>query len=231
MIPRMAAPEPTRPAAQFAGEFETHITVDCGEDALAGLQEWSSNKGMKLTHIMLGRGRMCSQIMLTFTGAGTLPEQHSAAVVAVHDVNAAGFRCTRVKIEAAPGNADVPQDSDGAGDLGSEFYFEHHIKLALDPGVELEPLLALVIPHTAHVSWNARRRTANGVAERFVTQRCHGVGRPEATSRLADLSAVLRDHSYQIVSTVQEFVVFDSDATLDAGWIDPDKYAEAVPTA
>lgn len=231
MIPRMAAPEPTRPAAQFAGGFETHITVDCDEEGLPGLQEWSSGAGMKLTHIMLGRGRMCSQIMLTCTGTGTLPEQHSAAVAAVRDVNAAGFRCTRVKIEAAPGNADVPQDSDDAARLGSEFYFEHHIKLVMDPGIDLEPLLALVIPHTAHVSWNARRTTENGTAERFVTQRCHGVGRPEATSRLADLTAILGHHSYEIVSTVQEFVVFDSDATLDAGWIDPDKYAEAVPTA
>ena len=214
----MAMPQSAPPT--FAGEFETHVTVDCDEMGLVRVSTWADQAGIKLTHIMLSRGRVRSQPMLTLTGTGTLPEQRDFAAAIVRDLNSAGFRATRVKVEAAPWNIGVPQHDASALRLGEEFYFEHHVKLALGAGTDLEALAALAIPHGAHLSWNARRRLPSGGDERFVTQRCHGVGLFRASSLLKNLCDELRERGYQILSAVQEFVVFDSDATLDAGWIE-----------
>ncbi|HEV2638823.1 MAG TPA: hypothetical protein VGX23_26990 [Actinocrinis sp.] len=214
---------PGAPGRGFEGEFETHVTVGCDAaepSRLEALAAWAADSGVKLTHIMLGRGRVRSQPMLTLLGTGTLADQRDAAAATLLGLTEAGLRPTRVKVEAAPGNAGVPHTDEHALRLGREFYFEHHIKLSLTPDTDLESLAGLVIPHGAHLSWNARRQRAEGADERFVTQRCHGVGLPEAGSRLEILRTELRAHGYQILSTVQEFVVFDSDESLDAGWID-----------
>ena len=239
MIRRMATPQSARTAEPsapgeptFAGEFETHVTVDCDEMGFARLESWAAqaaSDGIKLTHILLGRGRVRSQPMLTLTGTGTLPDQRDLAAAIVRDLTSSGLRPIRVKIEAAPWNSDVPQDGAAALQLGQEFYFEHHVKLALSKGADLEALAALVIPHSAHLSWNARRTSPTGGGERFATQRCHNVGLPEAGTRLDRMCDELREHGYQILSTVQEFVVFDSDVTLDAGWIE--QVQPSVPSA
>lgn len=218
MMRPVATPESAVPA--FAGEFETHVTVGCDELDVARLGAWAEQAGFKVAHILLGRGRVRSQPMLTLTGTGTLPEQRDAAAAVVRDLGLAGFHANRVKVEAAPWNVGIPQHDAAALELGEEFYFEHHVKLALGAGVGLEPLAALVIPHGAHLSWNARRVSSGGSDERFVTQRCHGVGLSRASSQLEGLYVDLREHGYQILSTVHEFVVFDSDETLDFGWID-----------
>lgn len=215
----------SRPAhdvdGEFGGDFETHVTVRCAESELPGLGEWAAIRpGVKLTHIMLGRGRVPSQPMLTVTGSGTLAGQRIAARELAAQLNAGGFVPMRVKIEASPWATGVPQDDSQAAALGPGFYFEHHIKLLLTPGVDWQALAQIAIPHGAHVSWNARRVHESGHQERFVTQRCHGVGLPEAGLALTRLCNALSEGGYELISTEREFVVYDSDASVDDGWIE-----------
>jgi hypothetical protein len=211
----------TRPAHEFEGDFETHVTVRCAESELSGLGEWAAARpGVKLTHIMLGRGRVPSQPMLTVTGSGTLADQHVAARDLAAQLTASGFVPMRVKIETSPWATGVPHDDSQAASLGPAFYFEHHIKLLLTPGVDWQALAQIAIPHGAHVSWNARRVRESGHQERFVTQRCHGVGLPEAGHALTKLCTALREGGHELVSTEREFVVYDSDASIDDGWIE-----------
>lgn len=209
----------------FEGDYETHVTISCDERELADLSAWSAAGGVKLTHVVLARGRVRSQPMLTLTGSGTLAEQHSTAMRVAADLRHAGFTVTRLKIEAAPWTRGVPQTDAEARALGQKLYFEHHLKLLLRSAdaaadaAELTHLAELVEPHRAHLSWNARRVRDDGRAERFVTQRCVGVGDPSAAKALADLRAALVADGREIVSVEREFVVYDSDASLDDGWI------------
>ena len=205
----------------FDGEFETHVTVSCDDDSAANLCAWAAGAGVKVTHVVLARGRVRSQPMLTLTGSGTLAAQRSVASRLAADVANAGFTVTRVKIEAAPWTRGVPQDDAQAHGLGPGRYFEHHVKLLCSAAPEELPTLAeLVMPHSAHLSWNARRVRADGLAERFVTQRCHGVGDATAVAALEHLRAALLADGREIISAEREFVVYDSDASLDDGWID-----------
>src|SRR5690349_9573198 len=95
---------------EFTGDFETHITVGLPEaDDLKALQQWSVIHGLKCLHIVLDRGHTVSQPMLTRRGRGGLSRELGMASKLSVSLNAEGFQVTRIKIEAAPWNQDIPR--------------------------------------------------------------------------------------------------------------------------
>ncbi|MCA2228787.1 hypothetical protein [Nonomuraea aurantiaca] len=170
---------------EFAGVFDIHVTLAAGT-AIERLASWVAGNGGKLTHIVLARGEVPSQPMLTFTGRGTLTGQRIAAATSATRLREEGFGVVRVKIEAAPWNEDVPQSTQAAAALPG-CYFEHHAKVAVRD--EAVTLAAIAVRHSAHVSRNARRLLGDGSHERFVTQRCRYVGLPEARRRFDEMAA------------------------------------------
>ncbi|NUU24681.1 MAG: hypothetical protein HOV68_24745, partial [Streptomycetaceae bacterium] len=199
MRPRVNA-ERSRP--EFAGEFETHVTLGAGcGDAVAS---WAGRHAIAYTRIVLDRGRVPEQPMLTLRGHGTLSTQLEAAHACVAQVRAAGFEVVRVKIEAAPWNADVPRTAADAAALPADCHFEHHVKLLLADDAELALLREVAARHGARVSRNARRERADlgaGAHERFATQRCHAMGRDRARRRLHALTAALAAAGWSIAAT------------------------------
>ncbi len=194
------------------------MTVRCAEGDLPRLRSWAEDAGLKLTRIVLARGRMVSQPMLTLRGAESFDGQRRAAEALAERLGRVGFASSRVKIEASPWAPEVPQDDCEAAGLGPGRYFEHHLKLLLDTGDDLEELAALASRHGAHLSWNARRVRAAGRHERFVTQRCHGVGARRAGLRLAALRDAVQV-AHHVLSVEREFVLYDSNPSVDDGWI------------
>ena len=207
--------------AEVSGDFEIHITTyDSKAEALAAFAE---RHEQKYVHILLDRGLHASQPMLTVTGSGTLDQQRSAVEHWHDELRRADIRPTRTKIEAAPWCAGVPRTDREAADEPAGRYFEHHIKLLL-PRVtvtELVTIADLAEPHGARMSRNARRQRTDGSQERFVTQRCHGVGLDTAKHRLDGLVSDLRGAGHEILRIEQEYVVSDSDLRYDNGWLQP----------
>ncbi|WP_405493161.1 hypothetical protein [Streptomyces sp. NBC_00096] len=81
--------------------YETHVTVRCpGPAELARLETWAGERELKITHIVLARGRMASQPMLTLPDR----EGHERLVPALR---AAGFDPVRVKVETVPAACDA----------------------------------------------------------------------------------------------------------------------------
>ncbi|MFD6278811.1 hypothetical protein ACFWFI_25090 [Streptomyces sp. NPDC060209] len=201
--------------------YESHMTVLCDGQKLHGLEQWAEHRsGVKFTHIELARGRTASQPMLTLRGTRASFREEVAAVRKVVETLAEdGFVVARVKVECVPWATEVPQTDADVPAAAYERYFEHHVKLLLDPSYTTEALVALAVRHGAHVSWNARRRRADGGEERFVTQRCHGVGAGRAESALHALLSELR--AYEVVEVEREYVLLDSGAGLDEGWLEP----------
>ncbi|WP_437027349.1 hypothetical protein [Streptomyces sp. enrichment culture] len=203
-----------------ASQYETHVTVCCPEPGEAErLGRWAAAAGLKLTHIVLARGRMRDQPMLTLRGSRTYAQEWERAERTVRQLRADGFRPVRVKIESSPWAAEVPRRPCGAGR-----YFEHHVKLLLDAGTDTTALAERVAPHGAHLSWNARRVRDDASHERFVTQRCHGVDAEGAGRALDGLLAVLAP--LRVLEVEREFVLYDSDVTVDEGWLDEGRPAE-----
>lgn len=206
---------------EFAGEFETHITVRLStESELAVLQEWCVRQAFKCTHIVLERGRHASQPMLSRRGFGVLTRELATATAASKQLQSDGFQVARTKIEGSPENDDVPVSDSDAALQPPDRYFEHHLKLQLRSGANTDALLELVQKHSAHLSRNALRMRSDGYEERFVTQRCYRVGRGCARKALQALIEDLQVATYSIVDVEAEYVVYDSDLTLDAGWLE-----------
>ncbi|MFE0434349.1 hypothetical protein ACFW2K_05250 [Streptomyces nigra] len=193
--------------------YETHVTVRCADAAETGrLRRWAAAEGLKLTVIELARGRTPSQPMLTLTGAPSRATAWASAEEVAARLRAGGFVPVRVKVESAPWAPEVP-----AGPCGGGQYFEHHVKLRLPADTDLVALAARVVPYGAHLSWNARR-TVGARHERFVTQRCRGV---DATGAGEELERLLGELAgLDVVDVEREFVLYDSDLSVDDGWIE-----------
>ena len=205
----------------YAGEFETHLTLATGEaEFLGALRSWAEARHLKFTHILLARGMTQSQPMVTRHGKGTLVTELAAAQDLVKSLEAAGHRVIRTKMEVSPSNADVPGTDADVAALPAYQHFEHHVKILLKDEAEVAQLARAVLPVQGHVSRNARRNRPDGQQERFVTQRCYGMGRHTASGRLADLLRVLTMGGYKVMEVEEEYVVYDSDVTVDAGWMD-----------
>ncbi|MFJ9818354.1 hypothetical protein ACIRU3_24410 [Streptomyces sp. NPDC101151] len=201
--------------------YETHVTVACADPAEAErLRGWADAAALKLTHIVLARGRMRNQPMLTLAGSASYPEESARAARTVAALRADGFAPVRVKIESVPWAPEVPGGPCGAGQ-----YFEHHVKLLLDADTDLGVLAARVVAHGAHLSWNARRVHGGGRHERFVTQRCRGVADEDAGRALERLLADL--DGLDVLCVEREFVLYDSDESVDEGWLEDGPTREA----
>ncbi|MET9729537.1 hypothetical protein ABZZ79_02380 [Streptomyces sp. NPDC006458] len=194
--------------------YETHVTVRCdGPAESERLDRWAAAAGLKLTRIELARGRMRVQPMLTLTGSPTRAAAAADAGRVVARLRADGFVPVRVKTESAPWAPEVPREPCAAPQ-----YFEHHVKLRPAADAGLDALAAVVVPHGAHLSWNARRVLGGGRHERFVTQRCRGVDAEGARRALDALLAEL--DGFEVVEVEREFVLHDSDLSVDDGWIE-----------
>lgn len=212
---------------EVSGDFEIHITAYASQ--AEKLRAFAAEHGVKFVHIMLDRGAYASQPMLSLNGRGTLTEQQGAVERWQHELREAGIHPCRSKIEAAPWCPGVPQSDEQAAAEPGGRYFEHHVKLLL-PSAAVADLMALtdlVAPHGARLSRNARRQFADGAQERFVNQRCHGVGLVTARQRLDELVETLRVAGHEPTTVEQEYVVVDSHLLYDEGWLDSPKPASS----
>ncbi|MCG8927935.1 nucleotidyl transferase AbiEii/AbiGii toxin family protein [Lentzea sp. CC55] len=195
-----------------AGEFELHLTGS--EWQVEELAAFARAHQVKFSHIELHGGKVWSQPMLTIGARGTIDEVRAVAGQWRARMHEADLFVVRVKVEAAPWNEGVPQTDEEAD---AALYFEHHVKLRLPEGDWYTELYRAAAPHEAHISRNARRTRADGSEERFVTQRCFGVGRVTAKRRLDALLAAL--HAFEVVEVEEEYVVDDDALHIDDGWI------------
>jgi hypothetical protein len=187
--------------------YEIHLTVsaDAPDDRL---RSWAESHGVKYTRIILDRGDHASQPMLSWLSDGTPASAEQDARRTATTLRADGFPVTRLKVEAAAAEA--------ATEPG--LYFEHHVKLLLPTGTDLQEVREVAAQHDAHLSRNARRVRPDGVQERFVTQRCRQVEPPAARSHLSALVGALTGAGWEIAEVEEEWVLVDDNPGLDAGW-------------
>lgn len=204
----------------FDGMFDTHLTARLPDGDDDFLTRYARGHELKYARILLDQGVNPQQPMLSYSGEGTLPERLALSERRSGELREAGFEVVRVKIEAAPWNRDVPQSAAEASELSAGCYFEHHVKLLLADDAEAEAVRRIGTRHAGHVSRNGRRVLSDSRHERFLTQRCRLVGRPEARRRLDALLDDLQRADHQVIEIEEEFVVHDDNLGLDRGWAD-----------
>jgi hypothetical protein len=205
----------------YRGQFEVHVTVRlAGQAGLDNFRGWCVGHACKCVRIELARGEHVEQPMATWRrGDTSLPVVLAEANRCATELEHAGFRVVRVKVEAEPGNADVPQADADAMVHATSNYFEHHVKLLRDSGARRDDLLQACLASGAHLSRNAWREPVAGMEERFVTLRCYGTGWNSADRKLQQLIDTLQRIGEQIIEVESEYCVYDSNLELDRGWL------------
>ena len=199
-------------------KFETHISIAATDSGvLERVRAWSDRHQLKWTHILLDSGRTPSQPMVTVWGTGLAVDQLRRAEGIVQELGRLGASVVRVKTEADVENRGIPVTT-AEVPPGESQYFEHHVKLLLESESQLDSLKLLAATHDARLSRNARRIHTNGSEERFVTQRVFRDGKDVAQRQLESLLEDLEFAHFEIVEIEQEYVVYDSNLDLDAGW-------------
>jgi hypothetical protein len=204
-----------------SGTFEAHVTVTA--DDLAERERFRAacaELGVKCVLIELPQGESRSQPMTSTYHRGELPEVVREVAGLAAALRGRGFAVSRVKLEAVITNAGVPRTDDEARRFPAANYFEFHVKATLPPGADLAPLRALCRAHGAHLSRNALERDEEGASRRFVTMRVYGVGRQRAEEHFDALYQALQEAGYALSNKLREYTIFDSNAAVDAGWID-----------
>jgi hypothetical protein len=206
----------------YAGLFESHVSVEARDvQTLERFRETCAEVGVKCLLIELSRGVTRSQPMANSFHHGTFQQARSEAMDLAKFLAGRGFPVLRVKIEAAPDNCDIPETDEHTKSLAPENYFEFHAKLILPGEGTIASVRAVCEPHGAHLSANVFKRLDEGKVERFVTLRQYGVGRDTADARLAELLRSLDGIGCSPMKVVREYCVFDSNLSLDDGWLEP----------
>ncbi len=206
----------------FGGSFEAHVTVAPGPpEEMARFAASCDTLGVKCVRIVLPRGVDSVQPMTASYHRGTLREVQDEVNTIARALVRAGFRVTRVKLEAHARNADVPRTREEAANLPPQNYFEHHVKVVLPAGVALDGVAEVAKRHEAHLSRNANVVRVDGSEERFVTLRSYHMGRDEAEARFTALLDELTGLGFALKNRLREYTVVDSDLAVDAGWMTP----------
>lgn len=207
----------------YRGDFEVHLTVSAPTaPARERFRGWCAGRGHKCVWIVLARGEHTEQPMATWRrGHTNLPVVRAEAEAQAAELTRTGLAVTRVKIEVAPTNSDVPQTDADATEHPSASYFEHHIKLLRRRDQPRDALLAVCGAFGAHLSRNAFRDAPGEREERFVTLRAYALGAISADRTFRALLAALREAGEQVLEAESEYCVHDSAVALDAGWLTP----------
>ncbi len=201
------------------GIFESHLTIHAETPAiLARFQAVCAEIGVKCLHIELDSGTNASQPMLRAIHCGDLAFACGEARELEALLRERGFAVTRVKVEAFIGNAGVPVTDAVSETMPRENYFEFHALVALPTEIIPEALRSICRTFGGHLSRNALKRDDAGRTLRFVTMRVADVGSARASARFDELLRALRDKGFELSKIQREYVVFDSNFTLDEGW-------------
>jgi hypothetical protein len=203
------------------GPFETHLTLALDPaQPIDPLRAFAEQASLKFTHILLDNGQNPSQPMLTRHAPGPLSRELAEVANLTRALADRKLDVIRVKIEIAADNPCVPQGIDQARAGARGRYFEHHVKLLLGQRTEMTALQELARRHDARLSRNALRTRDDGQQERFLTQRRYQVDRQTARLHLDALLNELTQRNYQIIDIEEEYVIYDSNQSIDAGWMD-----------
>src|SRR6185295_6748745 len=186
---RIAIPE--RREIRFHGKFEAHVTVETATpDAF---QSACDRLGIKCILIELAEGVEPNQPMTESHHEGDLNVVRAEVDGIADQLREAGFTVRRRKVEARYDARGVPERDEETRGLPPSCYFEYHVSVRLEGPDLLKQLVERSSRHGAHVSRNARKKSAGGVEERFVTLRVPRAGRATADRKYADLIAHLRE--------------------------------------
>lgn len=200
---------------RFPGEFEFHITASLLSNQTAEFRQVCESLGAKAIIIDLTQGATPTQPMLCGVSSGK-PEDVFKTMRKFESELSKSFKIIRIKIEASLKNKGIPKNEIEYDN--EDCYFEHHVKIKLDPNMDLDQLALELKSFDAHLSHNAISRDSC-FHEYFATQRVKGFGLNEALVQFQKLNSFFESEGIPMTKSIREYNIFDSDINVDAGWM------------
>ncbi len=205
---------------KFPGNYECHITVLIDSSEFSTFEKRCKSLGAKALIIELDAGQSAIQPMLCMRLHAEAQEVLDRICGMVR-VLAQDFKVQRVKVEASISNRNIPATFEETIGLAKDCYFEHHIKLELPLGFDVNQLKQSIKPLAGHLSRNPLS-SGNDTEHRFITQRFYRCTLSQAGAELERLERYLLKAEIRIIQIIREFNIYDSNVGLDAGWINED---------
>lgn len=191
--------------------IELHITCNTlTNDKIESFEKFCYSIKAKPIIILLSKGENKQQPMIskiiTCENKGDLKNEID---LIENKFIANGYQITRVKMEVAPWDI---KKAENIIDDNSENYFEWHGKFRL----ENENKAALIISNCGgHISKNVLKRDPNS---KFITIREYGTEKV-IKQKITKLKRELSKINIDIIKEELEYCIFDSNVSLDKGWI------------
>lgn len=189
--------------------FEIHITVEPQNSADTNIfTQICSELGGKSLLIELAKGENSQQLMMSKCVLGeNLEEILEFCKIDCALFASKSFVPNRVKIEVDFNCADL------FAEKNRHNYFEWHGKIELK---FYDELFEICRRHNAHLSRNSLKGENDF---RFITLREFGQ-KAVFENRVSSLIGDLQKYNWKIVKQESEFCVFDSNISLDRGWLE-----------
>lgn len=203
------------------GTFESHITVELNNKRTLSLFQTLCQKlKVKCLLIELPSGINNLQPMTSLYHKGNFEPVLKEVQSLAQTIAQEGFKVTRVKIEALVNNLNVPSTDEEAQKFPKN-YFEFHVLATLKTEEEKDKLKALCKNHNAHLSQNAFKQSLLGLNQHFITMRVYNIGKIGAKLEFSKLVNELKKENFNLSNKLQEYIVYDSNTSIDQGWIEP----------
>jgi predicted nucleotidyltransferase len=203
---------------EVKGTFEFHITVQTDEDEKTNVKTFKKyclDHKLKPIVILLDKGKHPTQVMTSSYHNGVFPDNINHINEVAQGLKDAGFKLKRVKIESMASNKGVPTTPELHATWDKNCYFEFHYKIHIDDKDQLRRLTDFCTQWKPrlYVSKNQVRKKYN-----FATLRMFECGREKAFEEYQAIEKALLEEGYKINKIEREFVVYDNNLELDAGW-------------
>ncbi|MBI4852432.1 MAG: hypothetical protein HY819_11615 [Acidobacteria bacterium] len=203
------------------GTFESHITIQLNnQTALSLFRSVCEELKVKCSLIELPNGINRFQPMTSLYHQGSFESVLKEVNGLAQSLTQEGFKVIRVKIEALINNLNVPITDEQAKKFPNN-YFEFHLLVTLSSEKDKERLKNLCTQNNAHLSQNAFKKTLYGLNQHFVTMRLYNIGKTNAKAEFSKLIEMLKKENFSLSNKLQEYIVYDSNISLDQGWVEP----------
>jgi len=140
-----------------------------------------------------------------------------------------GFDVIRCKIEATASIDGVPVTDSEALLLPKKTYFEFHMVFSNGDGstpTDEDVDKVKTIARSLEKQWDVciPVSTNSFGTQKFLNMRTYGIGRQSAYPRLELLGKHIENAGFKVPRFIREFGVYDSDVTIDAGWLEPPQH-------
>jgi len=206
---------------EFPVPFEIHITVDMGQCTADNVELFKSTcMGLRVKPIVLDlqTGSMLKDVMtssvIVTDNKGAYEEMKRIS----NGLTAAGFSVVREKIETVPWHPAAPSEETAIKAMPKDCYFECHFNIHVETDAHKEEVHRIAEMFDAHLSRNAFKITQSGYNQ-MMTHRVYDGTREDFAREVKMIAQEIEDSDLTLEKVIQEFSIYDTKVSHDAGWL------------